>query len=256
MKTIVLSFDDGRFDTYEYAFKAMKEYEIPGSVYVTTGFVFDNTTNENLNIKSKHSLTPNNIIELYKSGWEVGCHGRNHTNQRKDLLDNIRDLEKIGINTKKIGFASPFSEITMSNNPFLKELKNGILLYVRSGIQTRRENIIYVVLSLVNSLVHSDKIYCRLNRKCVIHSPNNYYLSVGIKKNDTIHEIMALIENEVKDDDALVLNFHSILPYDHEEYGVDKWTFELDKFKKLLYLLYDKNINFMTLKDYTTKSVE
>ena len=256
MKTVIFSFDDGRLDTYEYAYKAMKKYDIPGCVFIASGFVLDNSICKDLDIKCEYSLTPDKIIELYNHGWEIGCHGRYHSNRLQDLADNIKDLEELGVETKNIGFASPFSEITFDNNPFFKHIKKGTLLYVRSGIQTRREGILYIAFSLFNSVFHLNKIYCKLNRKCIIHSPSDFYLSVGISKNNTVHEIISLVNDEMQDGDTVILNFHSILPKKHKEFGVDRWSFDLVKFEKLLAeLKTDEDITFMTIKGYTIKGI-
>lgn len=64
---IILTFDDGYQNNYEYAFPIMKEHGFVGVVYVSAD-----------PIDSKGYLTVEELKEMIEYGWEVGSHGTTH----------------------------------------------------------------------------------------------------------------------------------------------------------------------------------
>lgn len=91
------------------------------------------------------AMTAEQVKECYFNNVEIACHGSNHINTKADLLRNVEELEDMGIDVKNIGFASPHSTLTLNNrneNGIWSLVEEGVIKYVRSGIQIRREGII------------------------------------------------------------------------------------------------------------------
>ena len=87
---------------------------------------------------SKLPMTANQLMEWQKAGNEIACHGSTHQNTKDDVIRNIIELSGLGIDTTKIGFASPNSTLTIDNMQSLgieKLYDDGKLSYLRSGIQ-------------------------------------------------------------------------------------------------------------------------
>ena len=241
MKTIILSFDDARSDFYCRALPIMRRYNIPSTLNVVTNFLNDVEGFPHVSC-SKYSigLTTTELLECHKSGLvEIACHGANHINTKEDVEQNIIELRKIGIQEPVFGFASPNSELTEQNKNekgiwTLKE--EGKLLYVRSGIQIRREGNVYTALSLLDSFIHSNILFWRLNRHNIIKQRNLSQIhilpSVTIFMYTKLHQLKYLIER-ADDASIIILMFHSILQKGDNGYGQDKFSFDADIFDAL-----------------------
>lgn len=215
MKTIVLSFDDARSDFYSRAYPILKKFKLPSTLNVITNFIRGNEQQTPISFPSARiGVSKDNLLECYESGLvEIACHGANHLNTREDVLDNIEALRAMGINEPVFGFASPNSVINEKNKneegvwDLVNERK---LKYIRSGIQIRREGYVYILESLVDSKIHSNYLFKRLNRNNIIKKIDMPFLpSVAIYSYTTVKQIMNLIASN--DNSAIILMFHSIL---------------------------------------------
>lgn len=93
-----LTFDDGYESVHQNAFPILKKYNIPATVFINPAYVGQqNTWDVNIGwLKFRH-MTWNQIIELEKSGWEIGSHGLSHrdlTRLDKSALKNELTLSK------------------------------------------------------------------------------------------------------------------------------------------------------------------
>ena len=239
-KYVVFSFDDGRLDTYTRAYPILKKYGMPFTLNVCTDFVEHQENYNCFKSADNKSVKPEHLLEMQKNGVEIACHGHLHLNTKEDVLNNIASLEKMGVNVSNIGFASPNSEITEDNaSDVLDLVKDGVLSYVRSGIQVRREGLIYSALSLAERKIHSFSLFYRLNRRCIIkNTKQKVLLSIGIHKATTVKQLLKFID-KMKDGEAVILMFHSILDKNDVGYGCDNWYFDLECFDKLCRSLSD-----------------
>src|SRR5262249_41688375 len=88
---VVITFDDGWQDQYEYAFPILKQYGFTATFFVYTSAI-DN---------GPAFMTWNEVRELQRAGMTIGCHSRTHpdlTEQKVSLHDEIdgarADLQK------------------------------------------------------------------------------------------------------------------------------------------------------------------
>lgn len=235
MKYICLSFDDGRSDTFEYSFPVLKKYGLKATVNIISDFVV-NPQNYSFSSGPK----PMNIMQIKEwqaTGFEVACHGSTHINTAEDVINNIEELETFGIDVHNIGFASPESYLTQGNihETGIDTLKkNEKISYIRTGIQIRREGLLYTIMSVLEQITHSSNLYYYLNKRNILET--NYFPeilpSAAIKDYTTCSQVIDFI-NRMKDNQAIIFMFHSILPESDSSFGKDHYYWAYDRFDEL-----------------------
>lgn len=117
-KPIVITFDDGWHDQFEYAFPILKKYG-----YSATFFVFTNS------IGKRGFLSWDNLKELMASNMTIGSHSRTHpyltritdqTKLRSEIYESKETLEKnLGVTINQ--FAYPFGQYNADIIDLVKE---------------------------------------------------------------------------------------------------------------------------------------
>lgn len=256
MKTVVLSFDDARSDFYDRVFPVLKRYGIPATLNVISGYVNGNA--EVSFPSAAKGMTVDEVVESQQSGLvEIACHGATHVNTRVDVENNIKELVDMGVDVTDIGFASPNSVITIStlNKEGIGDLLNeGKLLYVRSGIQIRREGVLYSALSLIDRYIHNRHLFWRLNKNNVFDNTPSVIPSVAVFSHTSFDQIRHLIQR-MPQESNVILMFHSILAQGDDGYGKDRYYWDLKKFESLCsYLNTQKDISICKTSDLLRKN--
>lgn len=241
-KYVVFSFDDGRLDTYTYAFPILKKYGFSATINVTTDFIDHPEKYTNFKSANNRAMNWEQVLDLYQNGWEIASHGHTHKNDGADIEKSIIEFEKHNISVNKIGFASPNSEINEQSYGKLMETLPEKIFYVRSGLQVRREGLFYAGLTVFNQKIKSKKIFCFLNKKCKLSLKENLtkkpVLSVGVASDMSVKSLISLLKT-LSDDECYILMFHSILSPAEEAQKVDRWFWETEKFENLCRWLKD-----------------
>lgn len=249
MKYVAFSFDDGRADTYEVAMPIMKKYGFWGTVNIISGFII-NPQNYHFQSASR-GMTAEEAIE-WQNGGEIASHGSTHKNSIDEIITSIKEMESLGIDVNDIGFASPESWLTESNIRFSgidDLLSNGTVSYLRSGIQIRREGLIYTALSIIERYTHSKWLFYILNKRNIIKGKCQVYPSAAVKDFTALSQIKYLID-KVGNGEALILMFHSILPKGNEFYGSDHYYWDAEYFDQLCQWLKGRNeVSILTVRD-------
>ena len=242
MKRVVFSFDDGRIDTYTNAYPILRKYNMPFTLNVCTDFVEHPEHFTCFGSADNKSVSVDNLVEMQNNGVEIACHGHLHLNTKDDVLANISALADMGLNVDPIGFASPNSAIREDNAAELLELVNeGRLAYIRSGIQVRREGMLFAALSLLERKLHSPLLFYKLNKRCILKGEKqSILLSVGIHKGVTLKQLISFVD-KMKDGETVIFMFHSILNKTDVGYGRDNWFFDLERFEQLCKSLSEKS---------------
>ncbi len=244
-KYVVLSFDDGRKDTYFNAAKIMESNGLVGTINVTTDFIENPQKYNSFGCSNGSSMSIDNLIELDRKGFEIANHSNTHTNDKEDILAANVKLSAWGIDTNQIGFASPCSSVNAKNQKsynILELIDKRELLYLRTGVQIRKQTIFYQLLYIICYFLKSNYIFYILNKKHIfsMRKPSKILSSVGIIKNNNIEQIIYLID-KMPDDHCIILNFHSIFERYQAEYNFDKWVWDKEKFIELCKWLSNNN---------------
>jgi len=248
MKYIILSFDDGRKDNYDYAYKLMLKYGIKASMHIPTSFIDENEQNH---------LSLEKVQEMSKAGFDFSSHGHKHINEKHDLAQSLTCLKdwKL-IDSDNIVFSSPESEIYKKNLPLYKKmLDSNDVKHVRTGTQIRREGFFYTLFYLCQKIFQSRRLFYLLNKSNLhkINEPNYLIKSVAIKYDNSVRQLEYFI-NKMQDGNVAVFLFHSIIP-EKEMKNKDVWSFSAEKFEVFLQLIAKKKIiEILTIKEYIKRN--
>ena len=249
MKYVVLSFDDGRLDTYTRAIPIMNKYRVTATINVVSDFIEHESVYSIFPSASNKAMTKVMLKEVYLKGFEIACHGHTHKNTQEDIINNVTALKEWGIHTDEMGFASPYSYITKKNMCEIDELlRTGFISYIRSGIQVRRESFFYKAAYIIQELTHNKYLFYLLNKtNCTKKSElEDYVIGVSISSETTFKQIKFLIE-KLPDDSTIILILHSILKPTDEGYGADKWYMDEKIFCDLcIYLKSNRAVEVLT----------
>jgi peptidoglycan/xylan/chitin deacetylase (PgdA/CDA1 family) len=125
---ILLTFDDGFVDLYEFAFPVLQEEGIPAIVFVVSGFAGKKNEWDVTLGKSFTHLSWDKIQEMHRYGIRIASHSHLHPDYSRSSVDLIRkDMEtsfkiiseKIGERVKYLSY--PFGRIRKGEWKFVKE---------------------------------------------------------------------------------------------------------------------------------------
>lgn len=103
-RAVVLTFDDSYDNFLHYALPALARYRFPAMVYVPSGFIGQSASWYEGETNSKPAmLNRNQILELRRSGIDIGSHGVSHARltqvddarRRDELVRSKSELEQV-----------------------------------------------------------------------------------------------------------------------------------------------------------------
>lgn len=243
---VTLSFDDGREDNYRNAWPIMKEYNLTGTFFVTTGYI-DQEWTTNKWISSNGAMTIEQLQELYASGCEIAAHGNRHVSEIEDISICIQKLKKWGVIGKTYGFSAPCSKENAELKNYLK--KTGVC-YIRMGRGSKCNSLLYRVMHKIFMLTKWQLIYNIYYHECA-NSINNFQkdniLAMPVLRQDRVENIIKYIDT--CNDKWVVLMFHSILDDNEDRYGADDYCWSKRKFRKLCQYLNSSSVKTQNLLD-------
>jgi len=92
-KTVVITFDDGYKDNYQYAAPILDKYQIPATFFIASGYInTDKVFEWDRNSKVRHPMmTWDEVRELSQMGFDIGAHTMNHINLGKAPINIARN---------------------------------------------------------------------------------------------------------------------------------------------------------------------
>lgn len=224
MKYIVLSFDDAREDFYTRALPILKKYGLKASVNVISEFV-GRTDLKHLDSGHNRCATWEQLEECRQYGIEIANHSAHHKNSVNGVLECKQALEEhFGADIR--GFVSPGSYLTEKNvAPYLELKEQGHISYIRSGNQIRRDGYIYALIYLVARWLRSELLFRLHNRRFIIPPHKGelpFYTSIMLDCHNTVEQACSLVRS-MRDGEAAIFMFHSILDETDPSWGKDKW---------------------------------
>lgn len=224
MKYIVLSFDDAREDFYTRALPILKRHSLRAAVNVISDFVGRHDLKD-LASGNHRCATWEQLQECHAYGIEIANHSAHHKNRVESVLRCKEALEQhFGADLR--GFVSPGSYLTAENaTPFLQLKEDKQITYIRSGNQIRRDGYFYAMVYLAARWLRSETLFRLHNRRFVFPADKGslpLYPSIMLDAYNTVEQVTHFVQT-MKDGEAAVFMFHSILDEDDGSWGKDKW---------------------------------
>jgi len=246
MLRIVLSFDDGRYDNYLFAYPILKKYSLQAEINIVTGFLDKSFFDHSCLYKGRF-LNINNL-KVMSDIFKYASHTDKHFLSLESYNDSVKKLFTWHlIHNKKIGVALPHSDESELNT-FLKNVSS--VSFVRTGRDKICYSLKYVILYLIYKTTHSKYIYCKFNGLNInnFDKKNKIVKSIVIHRSDSIGQLKYLINKHLNSDGLIVFMFHSI-----RDDSVNKWCYSIKKFdmfcRFLSKLSNDNKIDVTTLTD-------
>lgn len=144
-KNVVITFDDGYQDFYNYALPLLNRYKMPATVFVPAGLI----DKGRCELEGKRLMSWEQIRECSNQGIEIGSHSNTHTLlvniDRNDLAHELSESKKeienqLGHQINSFAYPYRFPE---ENRPFVNLLcslleKNGYTFGVTTRIGTAK----------------------------------------------------------------------------------------------------------------------
>jgi len=242
---VCLSFDDGREDTYLYAFPVLKKTGLTASFHVTTGFI-DKTYRSNDFSSLRAPVTKDNLIEMFNKGIEITSHGDRHITDANDFLNSIGKLDSWGIKKNKYGFSVPSSNYTTESlSDFVCKTKLK-LNYIRVGRSKKCYSFLNKIRFLIYKWLKIQICYNSFNKHNIIFEPNKYRFclnSLVVLNYTKASSLCRFIEKHKSSNGILIIMLHSILPH-----SSSRWEWSVADFELLCnYIANTKEIKCLTI---------
>ena len=160
-KPIILTFDDGYKDNFEYAYPILRKYSLKGTFFIITSLV-----------GTKGYLTWDDIVEMAKSGMYIGAHGSTHADLSvlsydgvvKQVTEATQSLQA-HINVIPLVYCYPAGKFNQTVINILREQGYRAALSTRYGCVHNRENLFQLrrirICGSDSLSTFSSKIECR-----------------------------------------------------------------------------------------------
>jgi peptidoglycan/xylan/chitin deacetylase (PgdA/CDA1 family) len=131
-KYVVITFDDGYKNNYEYAIPILEKYNLTATIFCTAGFI--NTKRrffwDEGKLESSDLMSWEEVQDLRKRGFYIGSHTVNHVNlgkvnyqEAKEELKNSKDILENKLSTTIELFAYPFGGTKNFNLSYINLIK-------------------------------------------------------------------------------------------------------------------------------------
>jgi peptidoglycan/xylan/chitin deacetylase (PgdA/CDA1 family) len=131
-KPVLLTFDDGYSDNYEFAMPILQRHQFPATIFISPG-----------SIGQTGYLDWKQVKEMHLADWDIQPHGMTHphlpqlsTKEQQQEIMNAREQIEAQLGTIADIFCYPYGEY---NEKTLEVLRNGGFRYAFTIMQGRTE---------------------------------------------------------------------------------------------------------------------
>ena len=239
---IAISFDDGRRDNIAIISR-LTDYEIPATLYVTTGYVDGSCPNDKLPTH-KPAMTVDEVVHLFHNPLvEIGMHGDMHLNEDMDIKKCREKLIKwLELDSShSFGFASPCTSFPIEEFKHSNDrLYTREITYLAMGMRILTNRNVRMICRKAGRVLHSGRLFREAYHDTMMDDCSDRVIyRVPILRETSVSQVISLLQQGVHEKKAITLMFHSI---GTESIG-DPWTWSNDKFEALLQYLCDARSN-------------
>lgn len=235
VKYVSITFDDGRIDNYLEAYPVMKENDIEGTIFCTTGYIDGSWQKPSSWRSAGNPLTIDQLSELKGAGWEIALHGDKHTTEANDFQESLRKLKSWGLADSPIGFSMPNSKTPEKElNNLINLYLNKDIKYIRTGRKIDTSKISSKILFAGYTYLGTQFAYNQFNKKNVLQINTidvKSIFSVVIRYKDNPQMILDFLD-WMPENSLVVFMLHSILPKKNPLYGTDPWNWSTNRFEQ------------------------
>ncbi|QCD53308.1 polysaccharide deacetylase family protein [Campylobacter sp. RM16192] len=189
-KSILLTFDDGYFDNYKYAFPVLKKLKIPAVCFLVTDNISD-FKREDYNFRLKphkdidyekdieHFLNLDEIYEMKESGifefdshtaTHFSCKSNNEERLKNELNKSYEKIKKIFPDKKEFGFCWPKGHFNNISMKLIKESKYEFAFSVLDGGYCTGDDKFKIRRIDISSFKNENEYLFRIKKKLIIYS--------------------------------------------------------------------------------------
>lgn len=187
-KQILLTFYDGYYDFYKYAYPILKELKIPAVCFLITNNITNLERKEDLCFKKHKEISNKNkeyflnldeIHEMQNSGLiDFDSHTQSHFSLKseneskiKQELDNsYLKIKEIFSNKKEFGFCYPKGQFNALSYGLVKKSKYDFAFSVIDGAYYKGDDIFQIKRIDISTYNNEKKYIKRINKKLFIYS--------------------------------------------------------------------------------------
>lgn len=229
---VVLTIDDGSEDNYRL-FQMLARYGVPATFNIITE-----------RIEREKYLSMRELVEIYHHPlMEIAAHSHSHKNDFENVKEGNEHLFAwLGIEERKIGFASPGSKMTrdfvLENADALREMG---LVYVRSSANPDPSE---HQIALVRELTERGASEWVAKNACqLIYAFTDMYIpSAVVYQHTTLDELKALADLAEREGACILMMLHRVEKPD-EEHWENLWCFDYDTTEAFVRYLKEKEQN-------------
>ena len=187
--SILLTFDDGYFDNFKFAFPILKELKIPAVCFLITDTIKDFKRKEEINFKrhndidykidSDHFLNLDEIRQMQSSGlFEFDSHTKTHfsckssdeTQLRNEFSGSLSKIKELFPEKKEFGFCWPKGHFNELSQKIAKEYFDFAFSVIDGGYYNTSDKFKIRRIDISNN-AKTDKDYIfRIKKKLFIYS--------------------------------------------------------------------------------------
>ena len=179
---------------------------------------------------------------LSDSDMEIAGHGYYHQNSKEDIIKGVESLCEL-LETDSLykganGFASPYAGLSKKElNKIWKDLQSSHITYVRLSLRYKTYKLCKILARKLSRIIKCPFLYSWAYKDTLMDKVSEGLLySIPVLATVTFEQLKAVIKKAIKEKNACILMFHSIVEKGNIS---DNWDYEIDKFESLCAYLAD-----------------
>lgn len=233
---IVLSFDDGRLDSYRVAREILLRKGLSASFNITPGYIMGLMDGGNEPCKNPPMLKEQ-VVDLFRTNlFEIAGHGYLHGNDISDWVKGLDVLQEwLGEEWSRdgIGIASPHSKLLDKDiSDRIRILEKYRVMYIRIGLQNQISLYQRFVSRVARKTGNIGMYLLPLKTSLQNLGSSSCVYSIPVLFQHSLEQVESFVECAIERNLDGVLQFHSILKKG-EPFYENMFSWDYEKFEGL-----------------------